>query len=81
MITLETLTTFFGWCSIINIAILLFTTFLLVGFKDIIATIHSKMFGLHQQGLPLIYFTYLGNYKIAIFIFSLVPYLALKIMG
>jgi len=80
MITLETLTTFFGWCSVINIAILLLTTFLLMGFKDHVSAIHSKMFGLDQQGIPLIYFSYLGNYKIAIFIFSLVPYLALKIM-
>jgi hypothetical protein len=81
MMTLETLTTFFGWCSIINIAILLLTTFLLMGFKDLVSSIHSKMFGIEQRGIPLIYVNYLGNYKIAIFIFSLVPYLALKIMG
>ncbi|MFW5450350.1 MAG: DUF6868 family protein [Methylophagaceae bacterium] len=81
MITLETLTTFFGWCSVINIAILLLTTLLLMGFKDLVSAIHSKMFGIKQQGIPLIYFNYLGNYKIAIFIFSLVPYLALKIMA
>ncbi|MFW5426632.1 MAG: DUF6868 family protein [Methylophagaceae bacterium] len=81
MITLEMLTTFFGWCSIINIAILLLTTLLLMGFKDLVSSIHSKMFGIEPQGIPLIYFNYLGNYKIAIFIFSLVPYLALKIMG
>lgn len=81
MMTLETLTVFFGWCSIINIAILLFTTFLLIGFKDIVTRIHSKIFRLQQHDLSLIYFTYLGHYKIAIFIFNLVPYLALKIIG
>ena len=81
MITLETLTTFLGWCSVINITILLLTTFLLIGFKDLVSKVHGKMFGLNQQSIPLIYFNYLGNYKIAIFIFNLVPYLALKIMG
>lgn len=81
MITLATLTTFFGWCSVINIGILILTTLLLLRFQDFVSTIHSKMFDLDQQGIPLIYFNYLGNYKIAIFIFSIVPYLALKIMA
>ncbi len=79
--SIETLTTLFGWCSVINITILLLTTFLLIGFKDLVSKVHGKMFGISQQSTSLIYFNYLGNYKIAIFIFSLVPYLALKIMG
>ncbi len=57
------------------------TTFLLIGFKDLVSKVHGKMFGVNQQSILLIYFNYLGNYKIVIFIFSLVTYLALKIMG
>ena len=42
--------------------------------------IHRKMFGLSEEVLSKEYFRYLANYKIAIFIFNLVPYLALRIV-
>jgi hypothetical protein len=42
--------------------------------------IHGKMFGLSEEVLSKEYFRYLANYKIAIYIFNLVPYLALRIV-
>ena len=80
MITIDTLTVFFGWCSAINIGMLIFTTMILMIMKEPISRLHSKLFGLNQESLPLIYFRYLGNYKIAILMFNLVPYIALKVM-
>ncbi len=80
MITIDSLTAFFGWCSVINIGILVLSTVLLMIFKEPITKIHSKLFGLNQESLPLTYFQYLGNYKIAIFMLNLVPYVALKLM-
>ena len=80
MITIDTLTVFFGWCSVINIGILVFAAFILMILKEPISRLHSKLFGLNQESLPLIYFRYLGNYKIAILMFNLVPYIALKVM-
>lgn len=81
MISIEVLTTFFGWCSVINVGVLVFTTVVLMLMKDAISSIHAKLFGVNQENLPLIYFEYLGHYKIAILVFNLVPYLALKLMA
>ena len=81
MTDINNLTTFFGWCSIINLGILLFSTIILSAFKKPISTIHSKVFGLNQDDIPLIYFQYLGNYKIAIILLNFVPYITLKIMS
>lgn len=81
MITIDGLTTFFGWCSAINIGVLLFSSIVLLALKTPISNIHGKMFGIDKVSLSTIYFVYLGNYKIAIFIFNLVPYLALKVMS
>lgn len=81
MITIDALATFLGWCSIINTGVLLFSTVILIMFKDFISAIHSKMFGVSPSNLPSAYFQYLGNYKIAIFILNIVPYFALKIMA
>ena len=81
MITIEVLEEFFGWCTVINIGILVFTTVTLILMKDSISTIHGKLFGIEHENLPLSYFEYLGNYKIAILVFNLVPYLALALMA
>ncbi len=81
MFTLETLTEFLGWASVINISILFLTSISLILMRESIMRIHSKMFGLDTTHLSEAYFQYLAQYKIAIFIFNLVPYIALKIMG
>ena len=80
MITIDSLTVFLGWCSVINIGILLFTTFILIMLRQPVSKLHSKLFGVNQKKLLATYFQYLGNYKIAIFMLNLVPYIALKLM-
>ena len=79
--TAETLTIFLGWCTVINISVLLLSTILLITLKEPILKIHSRLFGLDEETLSLTYFQYLGNYKVAIYILNLVPYIALKIMA
>jgi hypothetical protein len=81
MMTIDTLTTFLGWCSVINIGVLALTTIALIIMRGPVTRIHSRLFGLNQADLPAYYFQYLGNYKIAIFILNIVPYIALKIMS
>ena len=43
--------------------------------------IHSNFFSLREDDLRRAYFDYLARYKIAIFIFNLAPYGALKLMA
>ena len=81
MQNLEILTTFFGWCSVINIVMLCAATLMLTLKRDFISGIHSKMTGLGQAELSVAYFQYLANYKIAILMLNLVPYIALKIIN
>lgn len=81
MFTLQTLTEFLGWASVINISILLISSISLILMRESIIRIHSEMFGLDDTHLSRAYFQYLAQYKIAIFIFNLVPYIALKIMS
>ncbi|MGI9273337.1 MAG: DUF6868 family protein [Endozoicomonas sp.] len=79
--TIDHLTTFFGWCSVINMVVLILFSIALTTLKEAITSTHSKLFGISRDSLATMYFQYLGNYKIAIFIFNLVPYLALKLMS
>lgn len=81
MITLTQVTEILGWASILNIGFLFFTTIMLITMKSLIVSMHSKMFGIPENELSLIYFKYLANYKTLSLIFIVTPYIALKIMG
>ncbi|WP_412970838.1 DUF6868 family protein [Glaciecola sp. MF2-115] len=81
MITLSELTELLGWASVINIAYLLFVTIMLVIMGGTITSIHSKIFKIDEKKLKVKYFDFLSNYKVMSIIFTLVPYLSLKIMG
>jgi hypothetical protein len=81
MISTETLTEFFGWVSVINIAVLFISTILVIVMRGPISKLHSKIFGLDQKDLGRAYFQYLAQYKIAMIVLNIAPYIALKIMA
>jgi len=81
LMPIEQLTSFFAWCTLLNFAFLLFATLCLMVMRNFIMSTHSKMFGVKESDLPNIYFKYLAYYKIATIVFSLVPYLALRIIS
>jgi len=69
-----------GWCALLNIGILLFSSLILVIAGPACKRIHAKMFGLSEADLSRAYFQYLSQFKIAVIVFNLVPYLALRIV-
>ncbi len=81
MTSLTSLTEFFGWCTIINAALLILASLFISVARGWVMGIHTKMFGLSESDLPSAYVQYLGNYKIAILVLNLVPYVALKLMS
>ena len=78
--THEFLTTFFGWLTALNIAVLLFTTVMVLILQDWIAGIHSRMFQMERPDVKRVYFRYLANYKILTLVFCITPWLALKLI-
>ena len=79
--TTETLTIFLGWMTVINILVLMLSSLVLLTAREKISKIHARLFGLDQVGVGLIYFQYLAQYKIAIIVFNIAPYLALRILA
>jgi len=77
---ISTITTFFAWCSVINIGLLAYSTIMLTLFREPLKRMHGKLFGVDSGSLEASYVTFLGNYKLAILMFNLVPYFALKLM-
>jgi len=80
MENLSTITAFFGWCTLLNIGLLAFSSVMISLLNTPIKSIHTKLIGVSIEKLDELYFSFLGNYKLAIFVFNLVPYCALKLM-
>ena len=78
--TLEQLTSFFGWFTVQGIAYLTFSTIVLFAMQSVALRIHGALFGLTEADLKLAYFNWLANCKLATAFLALGPYLALRLM-
>ncbi len=77
----RTLTAFFKWCTIINIAVFAISTILILAVPDFIYGAHGQLFHLPREAFDVALYWLLGFYKIVILAFNLVPYVALRIIG
>ena len=77
---IETVSAILGWSSLINIGILFLSAIIVVTMRSTITNIHASMFDVDKKDLGRAYFQYLGQYKIAIIMYNLAPWLALQIM-
>jgi hypothetical protein len=78
---IETLTTFFMWCTIINTAILIYSTLFLWLAPGFVYRIQSKWFPISRETFNIVAYSYLGLFKLLFLVFNLVPYLALLILA
>ena len=77
-ITVENLRILLGWCSVINTVILLVWFLAFVFARDLIFQMHARWFKLSQERFDEVHYTMMGYYKIAWFLFNLLPYLVLR---
>ena len=78
---LQTLTTFFMWCTIMNGALLVLWTIMLILAPNLVYRIHSKLFPIPRETFDVVIYSFLGLFKIVFLVFNVVPYVALLIIG
>jgi len=71
---------FLGWCAVLNIGLLLFSTIIVVLFQHQVSQLHAKIFNIDKEDVFPAYFQYLGEYKILIIVLNIVPYFAIGMM-
>ncbi len=81
MSSLETLTVFLGWCTVLNVGMLALTAIMVMTMRGWMMRIHARMFGVSETDLPRLYFLYMAQYQMAIFVLNLAPYVALKVIA
>jgi hypothetical protein len=77
---IETLLEFFGWCTVINYGFLALGLVKLLAKGDWVAKFRAKLFGIDEESVRRIQFTVLMAYGVAIALFNLAPYIALRNM-
>ena len=78
---IDSIRAFFMWCTILNVALLLLSLLFCLCAGDWIYQIHSKWFSISRETFNVAIYSFLGLYKIFIFVFNLIPYIALLIVG
>ena len=77
-VTKENLRTFLGWCTVINLGILLYW-FLAIAFAhDFVFQTHTWWFEISEERFDEIHYTMMGYYKLAVLLFNVTPYLVLR---
>lgn len=79
--TIQVLREFFLWCLVINVGLLLWWFLFMTLAHDWVYRMHTKWFKLSMETFDTIHYAGMAFFKIAIFVFNLVPYLALHIVG
>jgi len=79
--TIEMMRAVLGWCSVINMGLLLWWFFAIVVLHDWVYRIHTKWFKLSVESFDTIHYAGIAFFKIAVFVFNIVPYFALRIVG
>ena len=69
------------WCFIINMGILLWWFLFFSLAHDWVYQFHGKWFKLSVEKFDAIHYAGMAFFKICIFLFNIVPYFALRIVG
>ena len=81
MIDLESMTTFFGWMTVVNIVIYMITVLALFLMRDFVNRLNARIFGIAPEDVARTTFNYVGAFKLLITVFCFAPWLALKLMN
>lgn len=75
---IETLRVFLGWCSLLNMAVLLAWFLLFIFAKDWVYSLHGKWSTLSKQHFEIIHYCGMGLYKLFVFMIFIIPYLVIR---
>ncbi|MCM8774994.1 MAG: hypothetical protein NC930_01375 [Candidatus Omnitrophica bacterium] len=72
---------FLGWCAVLNVGLLLFWFAVITFARDWVYRIHSRGFKLSVEQFQAIHYAGMAYFKMTVFIFNVVPWFALRIVG
>ena len=77
---IQTLITFFTWCSIFNLFVFLLWAGIFMFIPESIYSLQSKWFPISRENYNLVYYSFLGLFKIFFLFFNIAPLFALMMI-
>ena len=74
----ENLRTFLGWCTVINLGLLLYWILALVFAHDWVFWVHSSAVEISKESFAEINYAMMGYFKLAVILFNVTPYFVLR---
>lgn len=78
---LEATREFFLWCTAINYGVLLLWFLFFVAAHDWMQRLHGRWFRFSAERFDTLHYAGMAIFKIAILLFNLTPYVALRVIG
>ena len=78
---IATLTSFLGWCSVLNIALLLFWSLFFLAAPDLVYRLQKKFVSISRENFDLVMYAFLGLFKLLVLVLNVIPWIALRIIG
>ena len=79
--TVELVRDMLAWCTVINMGLLIWWALFIMFARAFVYRLHGKLFPMSEERFNAIHYTGMAYYKIAIFLFNLGPYIALRIVA
>ncbi len=79
--SLEILRAALGWCTLIQLAVLLLWGGFFLFAHDWLERTHGRWFTIRHESFDEIHYRLMGIYKIGILLLNVGPYLALRLVG
>jgi hypothetical protein len=77
---IQTIQTFFMWCTILNAVLLVLTGMIFTFAGDWVYRVQSKWYPISRDAFNVVLYSFIGLFKLFFITFNLVPYVALLII-
>ena len=74
---IQTLINFFIWCTAVNVIVFLCWTIIFIFIPDFVYSTQSRWFPVSRETFNVIYYSFLGLFKIVFLVFNVAPLIAL----
>jgi len=78
-VTIEKASIFFGWCTVINLIVLMIWFLAFSRAHEMLYRIHVQWFRISRESFAAIHYAGMAFYKVCIILFNLAPMIALRI--
>jgi hypothetical protein len=80
IMTMDQIREMLGWCTVINVVLMLVSWVIMLKLRAWAYSIHSKWFPITEQQFNVVVYSFFGLYKVLVIVFNIIPWIAISIV-